>query len=475
MRHLDRHTLAESDGSAPAILSSSFGAPPSIFDLQGLLCCSFLFLSALVPRLLFCFEVLRQFAKLPLEIQNTSDMGYLTPDSPTYLTLANSLLEGQLAQAISLMRPIGYPAFLALMEARPAMILGAQAVLLSIIPVCTFILVRLLTRNVWIATSAGLVAIVSPTGIALGSLIMSDGPFASLFAILLVALVHGAWSNSRRWIAVSAFVSGTAVLIRPILLLWPICSVVIYVLIISSPWNSPLRSYFGRKELLNMLTLFSVPMTFMVCWAALNYLQNGVFTVSEAGVYDLRLYLAVKTEQWEKAGGQPSDLAIKNNQTDLRNRLEALPNEERVHAYLVEGWAVLRQYPITATKVFVHDALKDSSGGWNYFARQLPLSQDKYGSFFSRLSKLESWCRKATLFVLSLAAAFILIASRDRLSLCDGKFLGTFVSMVLTTYYFVLISGILFWTGPRVIYPTEIAQITAVMLLAHLVGRANGA
>jgi hypothetical protein len=476
MRHLDRYTLPRSDSSqitAPANRNLSSQAA-KIFDLSGLSCCAALFLVALFPRLLFCIEVLQQFGKLPVEMQNSFEIGYLTLDSPEYLAIAKSLWEGQLTQSISLIRPIGYPAFLALLGTRPATILEAQAVLLSIVPVCTFVLVRLLSQNIWISIFAGLVSCISPTGIALGSLVMSDGPFAALFAILFVALIYGVLVDSWRWIAVSAFVSGLAALVRPILLLWPFISVVLYVLIAGPRWNFQLRRV-ETSDRLNILTLFAVPVAFMVCWASLNYLHSGIFSVSETGGMTLREYLSTKTEEWGKAGGRPSDLAIKKNMTDVRNRLEALPNEERVRAYSVESWTILRKYPIAAAEVFVDDFLKNSTAGWDYFPRQLPFSQDKFGSLLSRVSKLESWCRRAALIVVTFGAVILLIASRDRPWLTDTKFVGTFVSMVLTIYYFVLFSGTTFWTGPRIVYPTEMIQIAAVMLLANLIIRAYGA
>src|SRR5215472_9706647 len=125
-----------------------------------------LFLVGLAGRLLYCEETLRQlkFANLPIDLSYS--IGYLTPDSHEYLALATNLLTGRFTEAISLTRPIGYPAFLALMGTKPAAILVAQAILLSFIPVCTFVLVNLLTRSTLVGFLAGLVSCTSPTGLA---------------------------------------------------------------------------------------------------------------------------------------------------------------------------------------------------------------------------------------------------------------------------------------------------------------------
>jgi hypothetical protein len=42
--------------------------------------------------------------------------------------------------------------------------------------------------------------------------------------------------------------------------------------------------------------------------------------------------------------------------------------------------------------------------------------------------------------------------------------------MTLTFLFFVTLSGMTFWTGPRIVYPAEILEIsTAAMLVAVLV------
>jgi len=63
-------------------------------------------------------------------------------------------------QAISLIRPICYPAFLALLGLDFTYILYAQALVLSIIPACTFLLVSVPTENNRLGFAAGLVSVI---------------------------------------------------------------------------------------------------------------------------------------------------------------------------------------------------------------------------------------------------------------------------------------------------------------------------
>jgi hypothetical protein len=46
--------------------------------------------------------------------------------------------------------------------------------------------------------------------------------------------------------------------------------------------------------------------------------------------------------------------------------------------------------------------------------------------------------------------------------------------MTLTFLYFLTLSGTTFWTGPRIVYPTEILQISTAAMLVALLVRAIG-
>jgi hypothetical protein len=443
-------------------------------DSRRLIYCILLFFFALGLRLLYANIVLGQFAELRFADQTSNEMGYLTHDSPGYLEPAVDLMKGRIAQAVSLIRPIGYPAFLALLRANPIATLHAQALLLSLIPVCTFLLVSVLTAKNLLAFAAGLASSMSPSGIAIGSLIMSDALFASLFAVLFTAMVYGTLRNSVPWILFSALVSGLAILVKPILLFWPIVAVMVSALIAGFQDGS--QNGLGRwlqidkSRRTQMFVLFFVPALFIISWAAVNYAENGIFTVSIIGNLTVREYLATKAEEWGMAGHRPSNAAVTQNQNVLRKRLATLTVQEEAHAVLPESIAIFEEYPTQTIKAFVDDALENSLSGWDYFSRQLPFSQQQLGGVFSKIRNLESRFRQTALLMMLFAPFIGLAALRVNPSPYERRLVSTLFAMTLTFLSFLALSGTTFWTGPRIVYPAEILEIsTAAILVAMLV------
>jgi hypothetical protein len=428
---------------------------------------------ALGLRLLYANNVLKDFAVLSAADRTSYEKGYLTPDSLEYLELAVDFMKGHFAQAISLTRTVGYPAFLALLGANPTAILYVQALLLSLIPVCTFLLVGVLTENALLGFAAGLVSSISPTGVALGSLVMSDALFASLFAVLFTAMVYGILRDSLPWVLFSAIVSGLAILVRPILLFWPAVAVIVSALIAGFP-NGTRNSSRGKLQVgkslrTQMLLLFFVPTVFAISMAGANYVKNGIFTVSVIGKQTLRVYLAARTDEWGIAGHLPSFDAVKQNQNILRERLGTMTVQEQANAYLPESIAIFQKYPTKMLKAFVKDAQENTVGGWDYFSWQLATSRHQL--FFSRVSKLESWLRNIALFVTFFAPFIALFAVRINPSPNARRLVSILFAMTITFLYFVILSGLTFWTGPRIIYPVEILQIsTAAILMTVLLG-----
>jgi hypothetical protein len=439
-------------------------------DRKRVTCCILLlFLLALGLRLLYANVVFKQFAELSTAEQTSYKIGYLTPDSPGYLEPAADLMKGHIGQAISLYRPIGYPAFLALLRANRSATLYAQAILLSLIPICTFLLVRLLTESNLLGFAAGVASSISPTGIAIGSLVMSDALFASLFAVVFTTMVYGIVRHSLRWVVFSAIGSGFAILVKPILLFWPVVAVVVSALIVAcqneSRNNSRRWLQIDKSRYTQMLVLFFVPIIFIVSMAGANYKENGTFTVSIIGKLTLREYLAVRTEEWGIAGHLPLQDAIKQNQNILRKRTRI---QEQAFPFVPESIAIFKKYPIQTIKAFVMDAQENVVGGWDYFLYQLPFSQHQLA--FSRISNLETRLRKIALLITFFAPFVGLVLVWIDPSPYLRRLVPMLFAMNMTFLYFVILSGITFWTGPRIIYPTEILEIsTAAVLVAALV------
>jgi hypothetical protein len=372
-----------------------------------------------------------------------------------------------------LFRPIGYPAFLALLGTNPTAALYVQALLLSIIPICTFLLIRLLTENNILGFAGGLVSTISPTGIAIGSFVLSDALFASLFAVVFTAMVYGTLHQSLRWIFVSAIISGFAILVRPILLFWPVVAVTISTLI--ATFQNGSQTGLGcwlktdKSRCTQMLVLFLVPTIFIILMSGANYAKNGIFTVSIIGNRALREYLAIRSEEWGIAGHLPLSDAVRRNRNVVRKRYETMTPEERAHAFLPESIAIFKKYPLQTIKAFFEDAQENSVGANHYFWSQLPFMQHE--QFFSRVSALEARLRSIAVIMTLLGPFISVFAIRVNPSQDVRRLVPMIFAMSITFLYFLILSGITFWQGPRIMYPTEILEITTAATLVALLVR----
>jgi hypothetical protein len=74
-----------------------------------------------------------------------------------------------------------------------------------------------------------------------------------------------------------------------------------------------------------------------------------------------------------------------------------------------------------------------------------------------------------------LVAPFVaLIAVRVDPSPSDRRLVSTLFAMTLTFICFLAMSGTTFWTGPRIVYPAEILEISTAAVLVAVLGRAIG-
>ncbi len=438
--------------------------------------CLLLIFISVSLRIPYAHAVLEQFSQLSIADQTSYQMGYLAPDSPGYIDPAIALKNGNIAEAISLTRPIGYPAFLAALGVNFTYILYTQALVLSIIPVCTFLLVSVPTENSLLGFGAGLASAISPTGIAIGSMVTSDAVFASLFAVLFTALVYGVLHNSLRWLLFSAVVAGLAILVRPILIFWPVVSVMISALI--SVFQDRLQNglwqwlQFYKGRLTSLLILFLIPIVVMVSFAGANYAQNGIFTVSIIGQLTLREYLAVEAEEWGKARHWPDFAAIRQNQNILRARLNAMTIQERARTYVPESVAIFEKYPAQTIISFLKNACGNVVAGWVNFSEQLPFSREKLGRIFDLVYGLESGVRWIGLLMMLCAPFICAIAVRINPSPYQRRLVSINFAMTLTFMFYLTLLGLTFWTGSRIVYPTEILEISTAAILVPVIARA---
>jgi 4-amino-4-deoxy-L-arabinose transferase-like glycosyltransferase len=84
-----------------------------------------------------------------------------------------------------------------------------------------------MTRSKLASFVAGLTSALSPTGIGLAGILLADLLFAAAFVISFLLLYHGVAANRQLLSYGAGIGSGIAALIKPILLFWPMLSVLI--------------------------------------------------------------------------------------------------------------------------------------------------------------------------------------------------------------------------------------------------------
>ncbi len=384
--------------------------------------------------------------------------GYLTNDSPTYLEPAHEALRGNLAGIGTLNRPPGYPAFLAILGTSPEAVLVAQALLGALIAAAGVLLTYMLTQDVSLSSGAGLVLAVSPTGIGLTGLIMADLLLGVVFAIGLSLLVASVRYRRTGWLHVAGLLFGLGVLVKPVLFAWAPFSVLLAWLVAGGTMRfAPIRA------IVLFLVLQLAPAGI---WATCNYVRYGVFTVSSIGPITARLYLGSQTMAWAQVHRRPDAAAVTRLQTDAWKQLDSLWQLDSLDAPREQiRWAkattlqILRANPKAAVHAYL-DNLNRSTGGeaWYYFPGQLVSYPAAHGAL-ERLARLEAGTRRLGRWLLLACVAMamttiVLARQRPRPQLALDV-----CALAAPILFFLVFSGITFWTGPRTVHPASIAAV----------------
>ena len=415
-------------------------------------------------RVFFVGEVLDQYKSLPQKAKASYRTGILTPDSKEYIELAKEIVQGNWIDSGSLSRPPGYPALIAITGINPTTLLYVQALLAGLIPLAIMLTTVLILGSWGLGLAVGLVSAISPTGIGATGLVMADSPFAAFFSLGLLALVYGVSRDSKGWIGASSLFFSFAALIKPILIVWPFLSLIVYWLLC--------RTFRKQFSLLAALVLFFLPTLVLGVWAGRNKAREGVFTFSNIGIQNVRIHWAVRTEEWGKVGRKPSSYTVRRNRNQVRERLLGLPGPQKVDAFKNESISIMRQYPAEAVKAFVMDSHEGQVAGWDYFHRQFPFATPEQKKTLNSISLTEMSLRKAAMFPILLAFAIAFAVTRIRPSGGGSKLLPAMSGLTLIYYYFAASAGVTFWTGPRVLYPVEGVGLILLALLSAVLFRA---
>jgi hypothetical protein len=419
--------------------------------------CIGIFLVALVPRLWLVIEVLAQVSELPTGRAERELIGFLTPDSEAYLAPARRLLAGDVLSAGTLTRPPGYPVFLALFGAAPSGVLVAQAILGSLIPMITFLLARAFGVRTGVAVAAGMIVAILPTGIGIVGLIGPDLLLAVLVSGGLLLLAVGMKTAASRVALLASATFAVAVLVKPVMVPWVPVSLVVAWMFARRPAPSPV-----------WIALFlAIQLTPVLLWASRNELREGLFTYSTIGGNTARIYWLARAELMAVDPGGPAPQTLEQHQSELRERIFGAPMTapDRQRLLKSESAGILRDHPGHAVRAFLLDIHENTSIGWDHFPRQLP-SSPAASKRLARIAALEGRLFGAARWMLLAGPLLIWLISRRAAAGVRESVLPA-LGLALAASFFVVVSGVTFWTGPRMVFPGVAAGAALLALVTE--------
>lgn len=356
-------------------------------------------------------------------------------------------------------RPPGYPFFLAVFGANPERVLLAQTMLGSLVALCAMILAYLITRSISLCLVAGVLSALSPTGIGLAAFIMADLLLAALFASGLVMLLMAARLRQSRLLVVAGALFGLATLTKPVLLFWSPVALLVFWLF------SGRKGAFVRPA--SLALFFSLQLVPPLLWSAANYKRHGTFTYSITGSLTAREYWGARAEAWIEAGAPPTRAQIDEQQQRVSKRIRSYELSRQQKAYREETLDLVRNHPAEMAMTFAVNVGEHTSSSWNYLRTQLPLRRESVQRM-RPLLRLEGRAREYVRWVMALVllGSVVLwsLAPRTRSS---QELMDAF-ALSVAWLYFVALNGITYHTGPRVVYPVQVAEIVVPLVVLHL-------
>lgn len=246
---------------------------------------------------------------------------FMTEDSFQYDLLARRFgdayvhLHARLLD-LSLLRPPGYPAYLAAVYGVAGRSWTAAVAVEVVIGVATVLGVYLLARRLagpGVAVVAGLALALDPISVAMTSNVTTETVFAAVWVCAALLWVAGL-QRRRPWLlAAAGAVFGVSVLVRPIGLYLPVLLVPLTFWLVGGPRT--------RRALASaaILVAFAVPVGL---WAARNAHETGVVTVSTIGAHNLLDYRAADALAIDEGSSRPEEA----RRLDARARAQVAPH-----------------------------------------------------------------------------------------------------------------------------------------------------
>lgn len=403
--------------------------------------------AALILRILF-------FAFL-LQAHSPEALFKLFPDSEHYNTVATYLLgwEKNGESALLLTGP-GYGAFLAVFflvfgySALP--ILVVQLLLSGINCILVYWVARILMpERARIAPVAGIICAFSISAISLSGAILSETFFFTLFSSFILCFLKGLEQNRWRWFVLSGLLGAFAILTRGITQFLPLLLLVLVLAL-------PARYFrFSKKQLgAKMLVSIGLMLGILCAWAFRNYVNDGLFTISEIGMYSARNYWVAAVVAQLDPNLDLEQVRAQWNEQEWEKYGADETFSERHSEYVAVLVSTLRTHPGEMLRMLMVIVVSNLLGGENLLALQR--------------SRTALWWQNFNLY-LQLGAALIAVFFWIGTVALYRSFeqFAAFL-LVLIYLYFVLLSGASFWQGSRILFPTILAwSITLAFLLVQ--------
>jgi hypothetical protein len=401
----------------------------------------------------------------------------LNQDSYEYIHLAHNIANLKCyaqnsiySRYLSLLRTPGYPLYYALFEysaTAPVSILWSQVVVGACIPVLAALLTFMIVRKFTASIITGILCSISTSSIFLTGEIMVDLLFAFVFILGFCLLYFGIAHLRKLPVLAAGMIFGLSSLIKPTTIIWPFYSLLIYYFLSKAS---------KVKIRYDILILFvSIQILIITGWSLRNYSTERIFTLSTIGIQTLRHYLSVEVNELAKGENSPSTIinSIRDEQKRLRREVQfalaAGTSLKKLNdTQYNESFNILFSNFYLTYICYKRNITENISGPdlWPFYSDKLPKQ-----SFMYKLLPLLTSFNYYLLRIIYIGILLLVCGLPWFRKLYEHELLQhhfyTSLALILTYLYFALISGVTFWTGPRIIYPAEFA----LFILSVIIGR----
>ena len=401
----------------------------------------------------------------------------LNSDSQEYIHLAKNIanLKGYAqdniySRYLSILRTPGYPLFYALFEhsgTAPVAVLWSQVLAGACIPVLAASLAFMITNKFSASITAGFLSSISTSSIFLTGEVMVDLLFAVVFMIGFFLLYFGIAHLKKMAVLGAGLVFGISSLIKPTTIIWPLYSLIVY--------------YFLSKAhkvniQYDILILFvTIQIAIIGGWSLRNYYTAGIFSPSTIGTQTLRHYLAVEVDEVGNKENSPSTIisSIRKEQKRLRKEVQfalstgiSIKNLHKTQ--FDESFNILLSNLYIAYICYRRNIAENISSSirWNFYSDKLP-KQSFLNKWLPVLISFNYYLLRIIFVLIIIFVCALPWFRKFNKHKLLNRYFYTSLALILTYLYFAFMSGITFWTGPRIIFPVEFVLFILLVIIGQ--------